>query len=100
MLFRSFIDNLNTLNGISARVVWDAAGRDIARTEIHFDEAVIGQTTGELVQALKTGEIAIYFRGYKANEGLVEVDVRSVTPEQLNTIYICIKALLSGDKTA
>lgn len=95
-----FIDNLNSLNGISARVVWDAAGRDIARAEVHFDEAVIGRTTGELVQALKTGEIAIYFRGYKANEGIVEVDVRSVTPEQLNTIYICINALLSGEKNA
>lgn len=95
-----FIDNLNTLNGISARVVWDAAGRDIARAEIHCDEALIGRTTGELVQALKTGEIAIYFRGYKANEGLVEVDVRSVSSEQLETIYICIKALLSGEKIA
>ncbi len=95
-----FIDSLNALKGVSARVVWDAAGRDIARTEIHFDEAIIGRTTGELVQALKTGEIAIYFRGYKANEGIVEVDVRSVTPEQLNTIYICINALLAGEKNA
>lgn len=95
-----FIDNLNALNGISARVVWDAAGRDIARAEIHFDEAVIGHTTGDVVQVLKTGEIAIYFRGYKANEGIVEVDVRSLTADQLNTIFVCIKALLSGGKNA
>jgi len=93
-----FIDSLNTLNGVSARVVWDAAGRDIARAEIHFDEAVTGLTTGAIVQALKTGEVAIYFRGYKANEGIVEADVRSVTPEQLQTIYLNIKALLSGEK--
>lgn len=95
-----FINNLNALNGISARVVWDAAGRDIARAEIHFDEALIGITTGEVVQALKTGDIAIYFRGYKANEGIVEVDVRSVSVEQLNTIFVCIKSLLSGEKNA
>jgi L-seryl-tRNA(Ser) seleniumtransferase len=95
-----FIDSLNGLNGVSARVVWDAAGRDIARAEIHFDEAAIGQTTGELVQALKNGAIAIYFRGYKANEGIVEADVRSVTPEQLNTIFLSIKALLTGEKQA
>lgn len=95
-----FIDNLNQLAGISARVVWDAAGRDIARSEIHCDEAVIGRTTGELVQALKTGEIAIYFRGYKANEGIIEVDVRSVSAQQLDTIYRCINALLSGENHA
>ncbi|WJV60679.1 DgaE family pyridoxal phosphate-dependent ammonia lyase [Pectobacteriaceae bacterium CE70] len=95
-----FIADLNSLQGVRARVVWDAAGRDIARTEIHFDEAVIGRTTGEVVLALKTGDIAIYFRGYKANESIIEVDVRSVTPDQLDTIFICMKTLLTGDKSA
>ncbi|MDN2487399.1 DgaE family pyridoxal phosphate-dependent ammonia lyase [Kosakonia sacchari] len=82
-----FIDQLNTLQGVSARVVWDSAGRDIARSEIKFDEAVTGIATGELVSALKQGEYAIYFRGYKANEGIIEADVRSVTAEQLMIIY-------------
>lgn len=95
-----FIDSLNQLAGIQARTVWDAAGRDIARAEIHFDEAVIGRTPGEVVQALKTGAIAIYFRGYKANEGIVEVDVRSVSAEQLHTIFICIRDLLTGEARA
>lgn len=95
-----FIDSLNQLAGIQARTVWDAAGRDIARAEIHFDEAVIGRTTGEVVQALKTGAIAIYFRGYKANEGIVEIDVRSVSAEQLHTIFICIRDLLTGEARA
>ncbi|MEN5017048.1 DgaE family pyridoxal phosphate-dependent ammonia lyase [Erwinia sp. Eh17-17] len=92
-----FIDSLNQLTGIQARTVWDAAGRDIARAEIHFDEAAIGRTTGDVVQALKTGEIAIYFRGYKANEGIVEVDVRSVTADQLHTIFVSIQTLLNKD---
>lgn len=95
-----FIENLNDLHGITARVVWDAAGRDIARAEIHFDESRIGMRTGEMVQALKTGEQAIYFRGYKANEGLVEVDVRSVSIEQLNTIFKSIQALLPQRENA
>lgn len=50
-----FIDTLNTFNGVSARVVWDSAGRDIARTEIKFDEAVTGIATGDTVDALKQG---------------------------------------------
>jgi len=91
-----FIERLNTLPGVSARVVWDSAGRDIARTEIAFDEAALGLRTGEIVQQLKNGEIAIYFRGYRANEGKIEVDVRSVTPEQLTTLYTCLATLLEN----
>ncbi|WP_048697832.1 DgaE family pyridoxal phosphate-dependent ammonia lyase [Erwinia piriflorinigrans] len=93
-----FIAHLNQLPGVEARVVWDAAGRDIARAEIHFDEAKLGRTAGEIVQSLKTGDIAIYFRGYKANEGIVEVDVRSVTVDQLHTVFSCIRALIAGDQ--
>jgi len=91
-----FITSLNALDGISARVVWDSAGRDIARTEITFDESRLGWKTEGIVAALKNGDIAIYFRGYRANEGKVEVDVRSVTPPQLETIAACIKNLFKG----
>ncbi|WP_454889886.1 DgaE family pyridoxal phosphate-dependent ammonia lyase [Serratia quinivorans] len=90
-----FIDSLNTLTGISAKTVWDSAGRDIARAEITFDEAVLGRSTYDIVQALKTGAIAIYFRGYKANEGKIEVDVRSVDQQQLMTVFTCIKNLFT-----
>jgi L-seryl-tRNA(Ser) seleniumtransferase len=90
-----FIDSLNTLTGISAKTVWDSAGRDIARAEITFDEAVLGHSTYDIVLALKTGEIAIYFRGYKANEGKIEVDVRSVDQQQLMTVFTCIKNLFT-----
>lgn len=78
-----FIDRLNALDGVSACVVWDSAGRDIARAEITFDEAVLGWKTKAIVEALKEGDTAIYFRGYRANEGKIDVDVRSVTAEQL-----------------
>lgn len=81
-----FIQELNTLTGVTARVVWDSAGRDIARSEIKFDEAQTGVPTGKLVEQLKQGEYAIYFRGYKANEGIIEADVRSVTADQLAII--------------
>lgn len=95
-----FINRLNGLAGITARVVWDAAGRDIARTEIHVDQTVSGISAEEMVKALKKGAIAIYFRGYRASEGFIEVDVRSLSAEQLQTIYLCIDAVLSGEKNA
>jgi len=95
-----FIDALNTLNGVTARVVWDSAGRDIARTEIKFDEATTGVGTGDLVAKLKQGEYAIYFRGYKANEGIIEADVRSVNADQLNIVYRRISEVLGQEKNA
>ncbi len=95
-----FIDALNTLNGVSARVVWDSSGRDIARTEITFDEAVTGVATGELVEALKQGEYAIYFRGYKANEGIIEADVRSVDRAQLEIVARRIADVINQEKSA
>ena len=95
-----FIDALNTLNGVTARVVWDSAGRDIARAEIKFDEAATGVGTGDLVAKLKQGEYAIYFRGYKANEGIIEADVRSVNADQLNVVYRRISEVLGQEKNA
>ena len=95
-----FIETLNTLDGVSARVVWDSAGRDIARSEIKFDEAVTRIATGELVRALKQGEYAIYFRGYKANEGIIEADVRSVTAEQLDIVASRIAEELNKEQHA
>jgi L-seryl-tRNA(Ser) seleniumtransferase len=91
---RPFIAALNEIHGVSAKVVWDGAGRDIARTEIAFDQAALGRSAVEMVAALKGGPIAIYFREYKANEGKVEVDVRSVSDSQLTTISEQIQQLL------
>ncbi|MCW2257779.1 L-seryl-tRNA(Ser) seleniumtransferase [Providencia alcalifaciens] len=91
-----FIEQLNAIPAISARVVWDAAGRDIARAEISFDEKMIGKTTYQIMHELKQGDTAIYFREYKANEGKVEADIRSVSNEQLNMIAEHIRLLVKG----
>lgn len=91
-----FINNLNTLQGITAKVVWDSAGRDIARAEINFNDKILGKNALEMVKLMKEGETAIYFREYKANEGKVDADVRSVTSEQLDIIYNKIKQIIKG----
>ncbi|OCG07134.1 L-seryl-tRNA selenium transferase [Gilliamella sp. wkB178] len=91
-----FIEKLNAIDGISARVVWDGAGRDIARAEISFDAKVIGKSATEMIHLMKQGEIAVYFREYKANEGKLDADVRSVTAEQLDIIYNKIKRIIQG----
>lgn len=93
-----FIAQLNELTGVSAKVVWDGAGRDIARAEISFDEKAIGKTAYEMIDLMKAGETAVYFREYKANEGRVDADVRSVSAAQLETIYNKIKAIVQEVK--
>ncbi|PHM44784.1 L-seryl-tRNA selenium transferase [Xenorhabdus mauleonii] len=90
-----FIEKLNGIAGVSAKVVWDSANRDIARTEITFDERLIGKNTFDILAQLRQGTIAIYFREYKADEGKIEVDIRSVTSAQLDTIIVEIKRVLS-----
>jgi len=92
-----FIADLGRIEGVAARIVWDSAGRDIARGEISFDENKLGRTTPSIVAALKDDDTAIYFREYRANEGKLEVDVRSVSSEQLKTISQNIARLLAGE---
>ncbi|MEB5773298.1 MULTISPECIES: DgaE family pyridoxal phosphate-dependent ammonia lyase [Aeromonas] len=89
-----FIERLNQLPGVSAKVVWDSAGRDIARTDIAFDHQQIRMTTVEVVSRLQQGTPAIYCRGYKANEGHIEIDVRSVSQPQLDQIHSAIAHLV------
>ena len=59
-----------------------------------------GVHTGDLVAALKQGEYAIYFRGYKANEGIIEADVRSVDAQQLEIVSRRIAEVLNQEKKA
>ncbi|MBI6547765.1 DgaE family pyridoxal phosphate-dependent ammonia lyase [Xenorhabdus lircayensis] len=93
-----FIERLNRITGVSAKVIWDSAGRNIARTEITFDEQLIGKNTFEILARLRQGNTVIYFREYKANEGKIEVDIRSVTSVQLNTIATEIRRMVMGGK--
>lgn len=73
-----FISQLNIIDGVLVKVVWDVVGCDIVCMEISFDEIKIGCLMFDLVDVLKNGDIVIYFCVYKVNEGKIEVDVCSV----------------------
>nr|WP_086940063.1 DgaE family pyridoxal phosphate-dependent ammonia lyase [Thaumasiovibrio occultus] len=88
-----FIDGLNALTGITSRVVWDSAGRDIARAEVNFDASAFGINAKEAVTRLQNGNPAIYCRAYKANEGTIEFDVRSVSQAQLTQVLAAMTKL-------
>ncbi|MCC0629721.1 MULTISPECIES: DgaE family pyridoxal phosphate-dependent ammonia lyase [unclassified Clostridioides] len=89
-----FIDKINTLKGASANITRDSAGREILRGEISFNEDVINKSTQQIINELRGGEIAIYTRDYKSNEGNIEVDIRSVSEDDLDIIYNRIKEII------
>lgn len=79
-----FVQELNQLDSISARVVQDPAGRDIYRAEITVTHSEI--TATEVAKGLKVGPLAIYTRDYQANNGKIEFDIRQVTQDEMNDI--------------
>ena len=87
MLFRS-----------SARIIQDGAGRLIMRSEITFDEKKLSKNALQIAQALKEGELHIYTRDYRANEGKIEIDIRDVNDQELNMIYEKIVKIIGGRK--
>ena len=88
-----FIERLNQLPGVSAKVCGTARARHrphrhrLRPPEIPHDHGGSGLPSA-------TGYPAIYCRGYKANEGHIEIDVRSVTLPQLDQIHSAIAHLV------
>lgn len=78
-----FLVSINAITGLCATLVGDDAGRDIVRAEITIDPKLYGHDAVGVAKAFKQSSPAVYFREYHANEGRLQVDVRSVTDEQL-----------------
>lgn len=92
-----FVDKLNTLDGVSGKIVRDGAGREILRGEISFDSDKY-KDVKKIAGLLKSGEVAIYTRDYRANEGKIEIDVRAVSKEELDLIYNRVAEIAEEEK--
>lgn len=87
-----FHEKINQIDGLSAKCVQDGAGRLIIRSEITFHKG----NAMEVAQKLKTGDIKIYTRDYRANEGKIEIDIRDVNDQELEIIYEKIEKIMEG----
>ncbi|MBU2702738.1 L-seryl-tRNA(Ser) seleniumtransferase/D-glucosaminate-6-phosphate ammonia-lyase [Sporomusaceae bacterium BoRhaA] len=67
---------MNKLNGLSAVVEQDEAGREIYRLKVKVDEKVLGINALEFIHALESGNPAVYTRNYYANLGYIHFDPR------------------------
>ena len=80
---KPFVEAINNLSDLTAKIVQDGAGRDIYRASVKVDGR---KTAKEVIQALKAESPAIYTREYQANNGIIEFDIRSVNQEEMNKI--------------
>lgn len=88
---------INEIDGLSARCIQDGAGRLIMRSEISFDESILNINALEVAKKLKFGDLKIYTRDYRANEGKIEIDIRDVNDIELDLIYEKIKNIIRGE---
>lgn len=85
-----FIDNLNKIDGIKATIVKDEANREIYRARVLFEN----YSAAKASEKLKDGYPAIYTREYNKNNGLLDIDIRSLTEEDMLTIINCIRNII------
>lgn len=69
-----FVDQLNTIQNITASVSQDSAGREIYRASILIN----GKDAFDVIRLLKEGDSAVYTREYQANNQILEFDIRAV----------------------
>ncbi|EUJ30707.1 L-seryl-tRNA(Sec) selenium transferase [Listeria grayi] len=91
-----FVEAVNQLEGLSAEIVQDGAGRDIYRAAVTTDDPAVARP---LIEQLKKTSPAVYTREYRANNGIIEFDIRAVTDIELQKIAERLKnSMESGNK--
>lgn len=73
---------------LKSRNVQDGAGRPILRCELTFSSS---EETVRIVNHLKSGDVKIYTRDYRANEGIIELDIRDLSDDEMKEIVVAIK---------
>ncbi|KAF1299487.1 L-seryl-tRNA selenium transferase [Enterococcus sp. JM4C] len=86
-----FVEAVNQIDGLAARVVQDGAGRDIYRGSV----TVTGDKSAkEVIAELKAKNPAVYTREYQANNGIIEFDIRSVNEAEMKKIVTRLKEIM------
>ncbi|MBO0458819.1 DgaE family pyridoxal phosphate-dependent ammonia lyase [Enterococcus hulanensis] len=78
-----FIESVNQIKDLSAKIVQDGAGRDIYRGSVQVSG---NRTAKEVIAELKKESLAVYTREYQANNGIIEFDIRSVNEQEMAMI--------------
>jgi uncharacterized pyridoxal phosphate-dependent enzyme len=87
-------ERLDTLRGVTARVVRDEAGRNIHRAELRVDPAQAGRDAAGLAAELAAGSPPVFLRDHHAASGRLAVDPRCLTPEEEESVVDRLTGLL------
>lgn len=88
-----FITALNQLPHLQASVEQDGAGREIYRAKVQIkDSAPLSAI--EVIEKLKEGQLAIYTREYRGNNGIIEFDIRAVNEQEMQQIVTRLAEIL------
>lgn len=88
-----FITELSKLPYVSVKQQQDQAGREIYRADVKMAQDS-PKDAKEVVRELKSEDPAIYTREYRANEGIIEFDIRAVDSEEMKDIVKRLKEIL------
>lgn len=89
---RPFIAQLTAIPELEATIRQDGAGRDIYRAEVRVQGTL---SAVDVIAQLKAQDPAIYTREYRANNGIIEFDIRGVTSLEMAKIIQRLQVILS-----
>jgi len=89
-----FVEKLSEVPDMDVKIVQDGAGRQIYRADVTPTGKL---TAAEICDKLRHGEIAIYAREYRVNEGIIEFDIRAVNESEMDQIVARLKEIVEGD---
>lgn len=78
-----FIEGVNKIASLEAKIVQDGAGRDIYRASVKVSG---DKNAKQVIEELKAEDPAVYTREYQANNGIIEFDIRSVNEDEMKKI--------------
>ncbi|MGL5042745.1 MAG: DgaE family pyridoxal phosphate-dependent ammonia lyase [Culicoidibacterales bacterium] len=88
-----FVQQVELIPGLSAKMTADEAGRNIFRVTIKVDALVYGCDAKDLSQRLKSYPTAIYTRDYQASKGKLCIDPRPLLAGDLACIIQALRTL-------
>jgi len=87
-------DNLNRLDGVSAKLVADPTKGPFFRIHCRFDEQIIGRTTSKIAYELRAGQPPIYVLENSKEKNVLIFEVLDLDADERNSIFVRLSEIL------